>query len=325
MTYSPGNPGYPPVQSRAPYGPAGVPPTPSFAKTGDGAGKIQIYLTAAVVVLGLTAYLASFGTLFTSSGQTGPFGVDLPSISVTSAFNLLTPAALLAAVAALLAALLAAVSLLPRAKSYVSVIAVIAVLGALLAIAQTVSRPNGFAVGWALWLVLACAVVQAIVAAFAALLEAGVVTPPAPRPKYGQYGQYGQYGVAPGGYYAQPGGQHAPYQQHTQPQAPQQSGYGSQYGGYGSAPLTGGFPAAGSQTGQQGEQQGSPTPPTGFPSFSPPPSAGAGSGSPGQGSGNAAGQGGSGQHQWSDGGQGQQSQNQDQSQSPSSPSGSAQS
>lgn len=322
MTYSPGSPGYPPAHTPGPYGPPSTGATPSFAKSDDGTSKFQLYLTVAIVALGLAAYLASFGTLFTSSGQTGPLGVDLPSISVTSAFNLLTPAALLAAVAALLSALLAAVSLLPKAKNPVSVIAVSAVLGALLVIAQTVSKPNGFAIGWALWFVLACAVAQAFVAVFAVLLDTGVVTPPAPRPKYGQYGQYGQYGVQPGGYYAPPSGQHTPYQQH----GPAHSGYGSPYGGYGSGPSTGGFTAAGSQIGRQGGHQGPPTPPTGFPTFGPPPPVGASPGSHSQGSGSAANQGNSGQGQWSDGGQSQQSHAQDhQPQSPSPQSDSTQS
>jgi hypothetical protein len=196
---------------------------------------------------------------------------------------------------ALLAALLAGASLLPKAKNYAAVVAAVAVLGALLLVEDTIGASGR---GWALWFALGCGVVQAVLAVTALLLDAGVITPPAPRPKYDQY--YGQYG----GYY----GQQSPYQQ----QSPQQSGYGAQYGGYPSGPSTGGFSAVGPQSGpipapqsgpQHGQQQGSPTPPTGFPSFTPPPSSG--SGGPGQG--NTANHAGSGQGQHSYG-QGQQPQ-----------------
>src|ERR1700740_1846484 len=179
----------------------------------------------------------------------------------------------------LLAALLAGVSVLPKAKNFAAVVAAVAVLGGLLLIEDTIGASGR---GWALWVALGCGVVQAILAVTALLLDAGVITAPAPRPKYDQYGHYGQYG----GYY----GQQAPYQ------SPQQSGYGAQYGGYPSGPASGGFSAVGQQSGPnpaphsgplaspQGQQQGSPTPPTGFPSFSPPPSSGSG----GQGQGNSA-------------------------------------
>ncbi|HYB36771.1 MAG TPA: DUF5336 domain-containing protein [Mycobacterium sp.] len=322
MTYSPGNPGYPPAQSPGSYGGS----TPSFAKSDDSASKLQLYLTIltiVVVVLGLAAYLLSFFPMFTVNADLGSLAGEL------------TGEASFAIVAALLAALLAAASLLPKAKNYVAVVAALAVLGALLVILQTFSRPSGFSIGWALWFILACTVAQAIVAVAALLLEAGVVTVPAPRPRYeqyGQYAQYGQYGPQPGGYYGQPSGQqHAPPQQRGPQQSPQLSGYGSQYGGYSSAPSTGGFSAVGSQSGsQQGPQQGPPTPPTGFPSFGQPPSAGSGAGS--QGPGNSSNHGGSNQGQQSPGqgqqshtqqsyGQGQQQHGQGQQQSPSSPSG----
>ncbi|WP_236724828.1 DUF5336 domain-containing protein, partial [Mycobacterium avium] len=49
-------------------------------------------------------------------------------------------------VVALLAALLAGLGLLPKAKSYVGVVAVVAVLAALLAITETINLPAGFAI-----------------------------------------------------------------------------------------------------------------------------------------------------------------------------------
>lgn len=249
MTYSSGSSGYPPAQSPGSYGAS----TPSFAKSDDTAVKPQTYLTAAVLVLGLVAYLASFGKMFTTML---PGGEEL--VQTGGGF----PVA-----ATLLAALLAATGLLPKAKNFAPAIAAIAALGALMLIESTVSASGR---GWALWLVLACSVLQTCVAAGVLLLDAGVITPPAPRPKYDQYSQYGQYGGQPGGYYGQ---QHTPYQQH----GPQQSGYGSQYGGYQSSPSTGGFSSVGPQQSHSGPQQGTPTPPTGFPTYSPPPSGGSGS------------------------------------------------
>ncbi len=273
MTYSPGSPGYPPTQPGGSY--AGG--TPSFAKDDDGKSNLPLYLNVAVVALGLAVYLLNFGPTFTISADLGP-GVGGRAGDAGTAV-----------VVAVLAALLAGLSLLPKAKNYAGIVAVIAVLGALLAITETINMPAGFALGWAMWPLVACSVLQAIAAVAAILLESGVITAPAPRPKYdpyahyGQYGQFGQYGQQP--YYGQQGQQgqqHHPGQQAHHPQQP--SGYGSQYGGYPtsqaptqSAVPTGGFSAQ-PQSGPQPavQQQGTSTPPTGFPSFSPPPSAGAG-------------------------------------------------
>ncbi|MGB6511631.1 MAG: DUF5336 domain-containing protein [Mycobacterium sp.] len=279
MTYPPGNPGYPPAQSPASYGGTA---TPSFTKSGDGESNLKAYLTIGVLALGLAIYLVSYGPMIT---RILPNGDELVESGSTLPVDL-----------ALLAGLLAGVSLLPKAKNFSAVVAAVAVLGGLLLIEDTIGASGR---GWALWIAVGSGAVQAALAVSAALLDAGVITPPAPRPKYDQYGHYGQYG-----YYGQ---QQPPYQQ---------SGYGTQYGGYPSGPSTGGFSAqSGPQhTSPQGQQQGSPTPPTGFPSFSPPPSSG--SGAPGQG--NSADHGGSGHGQHSYG-QGQQPQ------APSSPSGPSQS
>ena len=291
MTYSPGSPGYPPAQSPGGYGASSA---PSFTKSDDGESNesnLKVYLTIGVLILGLASYLLSYGPMIT---RILPNGDELVESGSTLPIDL-----------GLLAALLAGVSVVPKAKNYAAVVAAVAILGALLLVEDTIGASGR---GWALWFALGCGVVQAVLAVTALLLDAGVITPPAPRPKYDQY--YGQYG----GYY----GQQSPYQQ----QSPQQSGYGAQYGGYPSGPSTGGFSAVGPQSGpipapqsgpQHGQQQGSPTPPTGFPSFSPPPS---GSGGPGQG--NSANHAGSGQGQHSYG-QGQQPQ------APSSPSDPSQS
>ena len=315
MTYSPGSPGYPPAQPGGSY--AGA--TPSFAKDDSGESNLPLYLNIAVVVLGLAVYLLNFGPTFTIGADLGP-GVGARAGDAGTAV-----------LVALLAALLAGLSLLPKAKSYAGVVGVIAALGALLAISETINTPAGFALGWAMWPLVACSVLQAIAAVVVILLDAGVITAPAPRPKYdpyAQYGQYGQYGYGaaqpPGGYYGQPGAQ-----QHAGPQShsPQASGYGSQYGGYQSRhaptqsaiptnPSTGGFNAQPSaQSGPQpAAQQGPSTPPTGFPSFSPPPQPGAAS------TGSEAG---SAPVDYSNHAGGQQSSGHGQEQSPSSPSGPA--
>jgi len=257
MTYPPGNPGYPPAQSPASYG---APASPSFAKSEDAENNLKHYLTIAVAVLGVLTYLASY---FPMVSRLLPNGDELVEKGSTLPVDLV-----------LLAGLLAAVSLLPKAKNYLAAVTAVSVLGALLLIQDTIDATDR---GAGLWIAVSAGVVQAALAISALLLDAGVITAPAPRPKYDQY--YGQYG----GYYGQ---QQAPYQQ---------SGYGTQYGGYPSGPTTGGFAAQPGPQPSSAQSHGSPTPPTGFPSFSPPPSSG--SSTPGQG--NASDHGGSGHGQQS--------------------------
>jgi hypothetical protein len=152
----------------------------------------------------------------------------------------------LAVIACLLAALLAAVGLLPKAKTHLGVVAAISVLGLLQTLTEIVDTPSAVDVKWGMYVILAFALFEAAAATVALLFEAGVITPPAPRPKYdpyqqqyGQYGQYGQqqYGQQPYGqqpYYGQPAGQ--AQAGHQAPQQAPPAGYGSQYGGYGSSP-----------------------------------------------------------------------------------------
>ncbi|MEB3023653.1 DUF5336 domain-containing protein [[Mycobacterium] crassicus] len=291
MTYSPGNPGFQPSQPSGSYGPP-TSSTPSFAKTEDVESKLPLYLQIAVAVLGLGVYLANFGPIVTVTN--GEYPLILGDAGHTVPL-------------ALLAGLLAGAGLLPKAKQYTAVVAAISALGALLAIATLADAGDDYTVGWGLWLVLTFSILQAVAAVGALLLESGVVTAPAPRPKYDPYAQYG---LPPGGnYYGQPG-QHGYGQQ-----GPPQSGYPSYGGGYPSAPSSGGFGAqsgpstGGFSSGPQPAPQGPPTPPTGFPSFSPPSPGGSGNSS-------TAGQGGTGQGQSSTGGQ--------QSQGGSAPSGPAQ-
>lgn len=301
MTYSSGSPGYQPAQSTASFGSSGS-SGPSFAKSDDRDTTVRRSSTIAVVALGLAAYFLSFGPVINVTNDLGSSGGSAmrhgPGV----------------AMAALLAALLAAAGLLPKARNYTAIVAVISVLGALLLVERAVTLPDNVSAGWALWVILGLVVLQAIAAVAALLLDAGVVTAPAPRPKYDQYSQYGQYGQY-GGYYGQHGQQ--PYQQHG-PQQSSQQGYssqGSQYGGYSSGPSTGGFSTSGSQQhgSHQSQPQGTSTPPTGFPSFSQPPSFPSG-----QETQQVSGQQNSGNHGGGVG-QGQQSHGGQQPQSPSGP------
>nr|WP_090342964.1 DUF5336 domain-containing protein [Mycolicibacterium malmesburyense]CRL73644.1 transmembrane protein [Mycolicibacterium malmesburyense] len=256
----PGSPGYPPAQQPTTQFSApqqfGRTPEGSASVT-DTANKLPTYLAIAVALLGLAVYLSSFAPLFTISASDFP---GLGSISGSS-FGLV-----LAVAASLVAGLLAATTLLPKHGASTSVYAVLAVAAFLLIIAEVINRPSGAAIDWGLYLIIAFSLFQAIVAVAALLFESGIITPPAPRPKYDQsYGQ--QYG-APGPYYGQQGQHHGGPQQ-------QRPGYPSTYpGGYPGGPSTGGFGAPqqqGHPQGQQG-QQGPPTPPTGFPAYGQPPS-----------------------------------------------------
>jgi hypothetical protein len=235
MTYQPRNPGYPGPQQPAGYGaPAPRPP----GVRAEGPSKLPVYLTGAVALLGFFAYLASFGPMFNINTSMGPFGGAELTASGMGYWTM----------AALIAALLAAVGLVAKGKNYTPVVAVIAVLGLLLVIGQLLNRPNGVSAGWALWLVLLLTLLQAGAAVTALLMESGVITAPAPRPRYDAYGPYGP---PPAGYYGQPGA----VGPQGSPQAPPQ-GYPAPYQG-------GGYPGAG-----YGQPDDSPeTPPTGFPSL----------------------------------------------------------
>jgi hypothetical protein len=255
MTYPPGSPGYPPAQQPTTQFAA---PTQQFGKlpeaapAAEGPSKLPVYLTAAVAALGLAVYLSSYGPQFQASA------------------DFFTPTLLdLGVVASLLAALIAGVGLVPKQKTSPALVAVLSVLGFLLAVAIVLTAPEGVSIEWGLYLLIAFSVVQAIVAIAVLVFDAGVITPPAPRPRYEQQ-QYGQYG-SPGPYYGQP---HQPGPQHRQgpPQHQQRPGYPSPYGGgYPGGPSTGGFSG--------GQQSGPPTPPTGFPAYGQPQSGSSGNAS----------------------------------------------
>jgi len=250
MTYPPGSPGYPPAQQpttqfAAPTQQFGRLPEPA-TPTAEGPSKLPVYLLAAVAALGLAVYGSSYGPLFQA-------GADF-----------FTPTLLdLGVVASLLAGLIAGVGLVPKQKAAPALVAVLSVLGFLLSVAIVLTAPQGVSIEWGLYLIIAFSVVQAIVAVAVLLFDAGVIAPPAPRPRYEQQQQYGQYG-GPGPYYGQ---HHQPGPPHQQQQ--QRPGYPSQYGGGYPGGPSGGFPG--------GQHSGPPTPPTGFPTYGQPPSSSSGS------------------------------------------------
>jgi Family of unknown function (DUF5336) len=252
MTYSSGGPGYPGAQQSGAYA-----PTSQLAKVDEGPSKLPSYLLGGVTILGLAAYLLSYGPLWKS----GQFS-DAPTLGI---------------IAVLFASLFAVVALLPKQANYAAVVTVTAAVGFLLTIWALING-SGTA-GWALIGIVILSALQTVVAIGALLLDAGVISPPAPRPKYDPYQPH------PGAYYGQPqftgppsGPPGPPTPGPQGPPAPGPRGFGQphgmpqgmpQYGGYPGGGPTGGFPP-------QGQQVGPPTPPTGFPTYAPPPSAPAG-------------------------------------------------
>ena len=245
MTYSSGGPGYPGAQP-----PGGYAPTTQLPKVDDGPSKLPLYLLAGVAILGLAAYLLSFGPAWKSTDASGSV---VPILGI---------------VAMLFAALFAVTALLPKQGNYTPVVTATSVVGFLLIIWDLIK--GGQAAGWALIVIVVLSALQTVVAIAALLLDAGVITPPAPRPRYDPYQPYG------GGYYAQPsfsGPPSGPQPPHAH--APQgfgpTPGYPPQFG-YPGGPPPSNFPTQQIPT-QQIHQPGPPTPPTGFPTYAQPPSA----------------------------------------------------
>lgn len=273
MTYPPGGPGYPPAQQGNQY----VAPTQQFGKVGEpepaGPSKLPAYLSAAVAVFGLGTYAFNFGPLLTISNS------DFPQFGSASGS---TPGLGLAVAASVLAALLAGIGLLPKQKSRAGLVAVVSTLSFLLVLAEVINAPAGLSIGWGLYLIIATTLFQAGAAITALLFDAGVLTPPVPKPRYEQQ-PYGQYGQPPYGY-GQPQGQPQQYGQQPQQQRP---GYPTPYGSYPGGPSTGGFGATGgsysdanTDSHATGGHSGPPTPPTGFPAFGQPAKASEGSSAP---------------------------------------------
>jgi hypothetical protein len=251
MTYPSGGPGYPGAhQAGPPSGPHAQ--TTQLPKLDSGPSNLPTYLLGAVAVLGLASYLLSFGPVWESGASAS--GVVILGI-----------------IAILFAALFAGIGLLPKQANYTPVVAAAAIVGFLLVIWDLIK--NADVSGWALIVIVVVSALQTIAAIGTLLLDAGIVSPPAPRPRYDPYqqpypgagGYFGQpqqgpYGGPPSGGHIPPSAQ--PTQTFNQPQGPQH------YGGYPGGPPSGGFSSA-------ADQNGPPTPPTGFPTY-----AGPSSGSP---------------------------------------------
>ena len=272
MSYPSGNPGYQPAAPTTQF----AAPTQQFAKQPEqgqsGATKLPMYLSIGIAVLGLAAYLVSYGPIFVIdlSSAIGEFpgipqeALNLPTQTLTGG-AILTSGGGTAFIAVLLGALVAGVGALPRQNPRHANVAVLSVFGVLAILLQLVGPSNGTSAGWALITITVLAFLQAAAAIANLLLDSGIITAPEPKPKYDQ--PYGGY--APPQYYGQQGGQPGQHGQHGQHQGqPQQQrpGYAPQYG-YGNGPGTGGFPGAAPQS---GAQQGPPTPPTGFPAYGQP-------------------------------------------------------
>lgn len=251
---APGGQGFPPGQQPTTQFSA---PTQQFNRVTDtdpvaeGPSKLPVYLSAAVAALGLLVYLSSFGPQFSVAASDFSGVGELTGSSFGVIF---------AVIAAIVAGLLAAVGLLPRQNNFTAVAAVAAILALLLVLADIINKPAEASIAWGLYLVIAFILLQAAVAVVVLLFDAGIITPPVPRPKYEQPQSYGQYP----GYYGQPPTQGGSGQHQQGPPQQQRPGYPTPYGGYpGSGPSTGGFPA--------GSPSGPPTPPTGFPTYGQPP------------------------------------------------------
>jgi Family of unknown function (DUF5336) len=243
MSYSSGGPGYPGAQQPGAYA-----PTTQLAKVDDGPSKLPLYLLAGVAVLGLGGYLLSFGPVW-KSGESGS--------SVT----------VLGIIAVLFAALFAVIALLPKQGNYTPVVTATAVVGLLLTIWDLIKGAD--AAGWALIAIVVLSALQTVAAIAALLLDAEVISPPAPQPKFDPYQPYG------GGFYGQPQFSGPPTGRHGPPTGPRGPQSFSQpqgfphHGGYPGSASPGGFPT-------QVHQVGPPTPPTGFPTYTQPPSPPAG-------------------------------------------------
>ncbi|MCH9700170.1 MAG: DUF5336 domain-containing protein [Actinomycetia bacterium] len=252
---APGGPGQPSAQQANAHFAAPAQQVATIPESGvAGASKLPAFLAAAIAALGLLVYLASFGPQFTAGREffITPFRLDLTVF------------------ASVLAALVAGVGLLPKQTARPALVAVLSLLSFLLVVSIVLTAPNAVTIGWGLYLVVAFTAIQTIVGFGALLLDAGIITAPAPRPRYEQPPQYGQY---PGAYY----GQYPGKPQQGAPAHQQRPVYPPQYGasGYpGAGPSTGGFSAV-APSGEAGEagpggESGPPTPPTGSPAYGQP-------------------------------------------------------
>ncbi|OBK94187.1 DUF5336 domain-containing protein [Mycobacterium asiaticum] len=157
-----------------PSGYEGYYPTDQAWSSGD-AKPAHRHLTVAVVLLGLGAYLVSFGPMLNAAG-----------IDWDVRF-------------AVLAGLLAAFGLLPRQTSAPKIVAVLAAIGFLDALSRGIVVPDGIEPGWALWVLIVLNALQT-----AAAIGAVLTQPSATDEQQAWYAAYAeQYAQAAAQYYGQ--------------------------------------------------------------------------------------------------------------------------
>ncbi len=288
MSYPTGGSGY-----NAPATP------PAFASSGQSAGAgtestakgLPYFLVAGVAGLGVINFLLGFLPFFRQKPRDLGRGVTVEGNDTLSLFQYFGAAALLAIL--LLGGLLAALSLLPK-QNWTGAAAAASAAGFLGTLFLSFTTPDDLNVEltWGAYVLLIVAFVQTAIAVVAVLFEAGILTPPAPKPAapqgppsgfgaggYGQQGAFGlgqpaafgqgqpgqfgqgqpgqfgqgQYGQGQPGQYGQGGPQYQSQQPYGQSQ-PSQPTYGpGQPPSYGQQP-----PPYGQQPGYGAAQQGSP-------------------------------------------------------------------
>ncbi|MFD0366126.1 DUF5336 domain-containing protein [Nocardia sp. GCM10030253] len=262
----------------------------SSSTSGSDAKGLPFFLTAGIAGLGVLNFLLGFLPYAAREAVNPLNGVKIASESASSFEVPLT--ALLALL--LLGGVLAGLSLLPK-QNWTGAAAAASIAGFLGLAFQSFNLSDGVELKWGAWVVLFLALVQAALGIGAVLFEAGILTPPAPKPAtpqgppsgfgqggYGQqpsaFGQqpsaFGQsqpsqsgYGQSqPGQGYGQPGyGQSQPSQPTYGQSQPSQPTYGQSQPGqpaYGQGqpgqPGYGQQPSYGQQPGYGAAQQGSP-------------------------------------------------------------------
>ncbi|MGY4103005.1 DUF5336 domain-containing protein [Nocardia sp. R16R-3T] len=281
MSYPTGGSGYnAPATPPAPAGPGQSAGT-GAASTAKG---LPYLLVVGVAALGVINFLLGFLPFFGQKPRDLGRGVTVEGNDTLSLFQYFGAAGLLAIL--LLGGLLAGLSLLPK-QNWIGAAAAASAAGFLGTLFLSFTTPDDLNVElkWGAYVLLALAFAQTAIAVVAVLFEAGILTPPAPKPAtpqgppggfgggYGQPGAFGQgqpavfgqgqpsqYGQGQPGQYgqSQPGqfGQGAPQYQSQQPYGqsqPSQPTYGQQPPSYGQQP-----PSYGQQPGYGAAQQGSP-------------------------------------------------------------------
>ncbi|MEV6135000.1 DUF5336 domain-containing protein [Nocardia sp. NPDC051990] len=280
------------------YNAPATPPAPASSGQSAGTGTessakgLPYFLVVGVAALGVINFLLGFLPFFGQKPRDLGRGVTVEGNDTISLFQYFGGAGLLAIL--LLGGLLAGLSLLPK-QNWTGAAAAASAAGFLGTLFLSFTTPDDLDVElkWGAYVLLFLAFVQTAIAVAATLFDAGILTPPAPKPAtpqappsgfgaggYGQQGAFGQgqpgqfgqgqpgqFGQGQPGQFGQgqPGqfGQGAPQYQSQQPYGqsqPSQPIYGQgQQPPYGQQPSYGQQPPAyGQQPGYGAAQQGSP-------------------------------------------------------------------